>query len=70
MLGLSLLVSLIKIVTRQLFGLFFSRVHATLQPALSVGRSVGWSVRHTLPFFIDFIYSICFYFTAPAQVVW
>ena len=22
----------------------FSRVHATLQPALSVGRSVSWSV--------------------------
>ena len=28
----------------------FSRVHATLQPALSVGRSVGWSV--TLYFFL------------------
>ena len=24
--------------------MIFSRVHATLQPALSVGRSVGWSV--------------------------
>ena len=32
----------------------FSRVHATLQPALSVGRSVGrlvgWSVCHALLF--------------------
>ena len=34
---------------------FFSRVHATLQPALSVGQSVGWSVGHTLLFFYDFI---------------
>ena len=25
--------------------MIFSRVHATLQPALSVCRSVGWSVR-------------------------
>ena len=34
----------------------FSRVHATLQPALSVGRLVGWSVgrlvRHALLFFV------------------
>ena len=28
----------------------FSRVHATLQPALSVRPSVGWSVGHTLLF--------------------
>ena len=28
----------------------FSRVHETLQPALSVGRSVGPMVRHTLLF--------------------
>ena len=34
--------------------LLFSRVHATLQPALSVGRSVGPLVRHTLLFY-DFI---------------
>ena len=26
----------------------FSRVHATLQPTLSVGWSVSWSVGHTL----------------------
>ena len=36
----------------------FSRVHATLQPALSVrwsvGKSVGWSVGHILLFY-DFI---------------
>ena len=32
----------------------FSRVHATLQPALSVGRLVGWSVGRsvTLYFFL------------------
>ena len=31
----------------------FSRVHATLQPALSVGRSVGWSVgRSNFTFFM------------------
>ena len=30
----------------------FSRVHATLQPALSVGRLVGRSVGHTLLFFM------------------
>ena len=30
--------------------LIFSRAHATLQPALSVGRSVGWSIGHTLLF--------------------
>ena len=35
---------------------FFSRVHATLQPALSVGRSVGWSVGWShFTFFINFI---------------
>ena len=34
----------------------FSRVHATLQPALSVGRSVGWSVGWShFTFFYDFI---------------
>ena len=35
----------------------FSRVHATLQSAFSVGRSVGWSVGWsvTLYFFYDFI---------------
>ena len=27
---------------------FFSRVHATLQPALSVGRLVGWLVGHVI----------------------
>ena len=32
----------------------FSRVHATLHPALSVGRSIGLLV--TLYFFYDFIY--------------
>ena len=31
----------------------FSRVHTILQPALSLGRSVDWSV--TLYFFNDFI---------------
>ena len=30
----------------------FSRVHATLQPALFVGRSVGRLVPHTLLFFM------------------
>ena len=36
--------------------LFFSRVHATLQPALSVGRLVGWSVGWShFTFFINFI---------------
>ena len=34
--------------------ILFSCVHATLQPAMSVGRSVGrsvgWSVGHTLLF--------------------
>ena len=30
----------------------FSRVHATLQPALSVCPSVGWSVGHVLLFFM------------------
>ena len=30
----------------------FSRVHSTLQPALSVGRSVGRLVCHTLLFFM------------------
>ena len=44
----------------------FSRVHATLQPALSVGQSVGWLVGWsvTFYFFNDF-----FYPTAPAQMV-
>ena len=36
----------------------FSRVHATLQPALSVSRLVGWLVGRsvTLYFFYDFIF--------------
>ena len=35
---------------------FFSRVHATLQPALSVRLSVGWSIgRSRFTFFYDFI---------------
>ena len=42
---------------------FFSRVHPTLQPALSICPSVGWSVgqsvglsvRHTFTFFNNFI---------------
>ena len=42
----------------------FSRVHATLQPALSVGQSVGWSV--TFYFFLWFYF---FDLTAPAQMV-
>ena len=38
----------------------FSRVHATLQPALSVGWSVGRSVGHTLLFFmILFLWPHC-----------
>ena len=45
--------------------LFFSRVHATLQPALSVGRLVGPSV--TLDFYLWFYY---FDLPAPAQMVW
>ena len=56
-----------------LFLILFSRVHATLQPALSVGRSVGrlvgWSVGRsvTLYFFLWFYF---FDITAPAQMVW
>ena len=42
------------------FNSFFSRMHATLHPALSVrpliGRLVGWSVGHTSTFFINFIF--------------
>ena len=38
--------------------LHFSRVHATLHPALSVcpsiRRSVGWSIRHTFTIFYQF----------------
>ena len=34
---------------------FFIRVHATLQPAFYVGRSVGRLVGHILLFFIAFI---------------
>ena len=37
----------------------FSRVHATLQPALSVGRSVGWLV--TLYFFYHFYFFKSFF---------
>ena len=38
----------------------FSRVHVPLQPALSVGRGVGWSVCHTLFFFmILFLWPHC-----------
>ena len=45
----------------------FSRVHATLQPALSVGRSVGRSVGHILLFFmILFIWPHC---TCPNGLV-
>ena len=40
---------------------FFSRVHATLHPALSVRPSVGWSVGrsvyHTFTFFYQFHFS-------------
>ena len=36
--------------------MIFSRVHATLHPA--VGWLVGWLVRHTLLFFINFIHFI------------
>ena len=36
--------------------MIFSRVHATLQPALSVRLSVGWSIgRSRFTFFYDFI---------------
>ena len=45
--------------------LVFSRVHATLQPALSVGRSVGRSVGHVLLFFMILFSDL----TAPAQMV-
>ena len=39
----------------------FSRMHATLQPALSVGRFVGWLVGRsvTLYFFYDFFLPHC-----------
>ena len=40
-----------------IFSYLFSRVHPTLQSALSIGRSVGWLVGWsvTLYFFYDFI---------------
>ena len=44
--------------------LYFSRVQATLQPALSVGWSVGWSVT-----FYFFLWFYIFDLTAPAQMV-
>ena len=44
-------------ITYTKYRLIFSRVHATLQPALFIGRLVGWSVGWsvTLYFFYDFI---------------
>ena len=44
----------------------FSRVHATLQPALSVGRSVGRLVSHTLLLLGFYFFDL----TALAQMVW
>ena len=47
--------------------MIFSRVHATLYPALSVRWSVGWLVGRS-PFY--FFYSFYFFdLTAPAQMV-
>ena len=53
--------------TSRIYGLeiFFSRVHATLQPALSVRPSVGWSC---FTFFYDFI-SLTSLLDAPAQMI-
>ena len=47
---------------------FFSRVHATLQPALSVSRSVGQSGGWSVTFYF-FLWFYFFYLTAPAQMV-
>ena len=60
--------------------IFFSRVHATLQPALSVGRLVGWSVGRLVGWsvgplvrwsvgnaFVFSAFSGSFRITAPAQ---
>ena len=56
------------VISQSTVKIIFSRVHATLQPALSVGRSVGWSVGPS-----HFTFFLWFYFfdlTAPAQMVW
>ena len=47
---------------RCLMSFFFSRVHATLQPALSVGWSVGRLVGHTLLFLWFYFFDLA----APA----
>ena len=45
----------------------FSRVHATLQPTLSVGRLVSWSVGRSVGHILLFFIIIFF---APAKMVW
>ena len=50
------------------FFFLFSRVHATLQPAMSVGRSVGPSVRPSVRIsFFGVTGGFCV--TAPAQML-
>ena len=51
----------------------FSRVHAILQPALSVDWSVGRSVGRSVVWLVTLHFFLGFYFfdlTAPAQMVW
>ena len=53
--------------------IFFSRVHATLQPALSVGRLVGWSVGRLVGRSVTLYFFLWFYFfdlTALSQMFW
>ena len=48
----------------------FSRVHATLQPALSVRRSVCWSVGLSVCHILLFFTILFSDLTAPAHMVW
>ena len=50
--------------------IFFSRVHATLQLALSVSRSVGRLVGQSVGHTSLFLWFYFFDLSAPAQIVW
>ena len=46
--------SIIENILMVCYACIFSRLHATLHPALSVGQLLGWYVGHTLLFYVSY----------------